>query len=192
MQLNGELDAIVEAFTLDGNEIRETAQALEEEDCRRGGAETPAQARVRLCRTAARRSLDELAARVESPATWPDLVLPEPQTAILRQIAMNARHAARVNQEWGFAKRYPSGLGLSVLFSGASGTGKTMAAGVLAGELNRDLFQIDLATVVSKYIGETEKAPPQDLRCRRAERGDPAVRRSRCAIRQAQPGARQP
>src|SRR5215472_6990264 len=155
-QLDGELDAIVEAFALDADEIRETAQALEEEIAA-GQAETPAASAWRLCRTSARRSLDELAARVESPANWPDLVLPEAQTAILRQIAMNARQAARVNWEWGFAERYPSGLGLSALFSGASGTGKTMAAGVMARELSRDLYQIDLAMVVSKYIGETEK-----------------------------------
>jgi hypothetical protein len=154
--LNGELDSVVEAFALDANEIRETAQALGEEMAA-GQTETPAANVWRLCRTAARRSLDELAARVESPAGWTELVLPEAQTAILRQIVMNARHAAKVNQEWGFAGRYPSGLGLSALFSGASGTGKTMAAGVLARELNRDLYQIDLATVVSKYIGETEK-----------------------------------
>jgi SpoVK/Ycf46/Vps4 family AAA+-type ATPase len=62
-----------------------------------------------------------------------------------------------VNGEWGFAARYTRGLGLSALFAGPSGTGKTMAAGVLGRELDRDLYQIDLATVVSKYIGETEK-----------------------------------
>ena len=165
-QLGGDLDAMVEAFALDANEIRETAQAFQEEiAAERAEAtagvlctpETCAATAWRLCRTTARRSLDELAARVESPASWLDLVLPEPQTAILRQIAMNARQAAKVNQEWGFAERYPSGLGLSVLFSGPSGTGKTMAAGVLSRELNRDCYQIDLATVVSKYIGETEK-----------------------------------
>jgi hypothetical protein len=155
-QLDGELDVIVEAFTLDANEIRETAQALKEEIAS-GQAETPAHSAWLLCRRAARRSLDELATLVESPAGWPDLVLPEPQSAILRQIVMNARHAATVNHEWGFAERYPTGLGLSALFCGPSGTGKTMAAGVVAGALNRDLFQIDLATVVSKYIGETEK-----------------------------------
>jgi SpoVK/Ycf46/Vps4 family AAA+-type ATPase len=62
-----------------------------------------------------------------------------------------------VNETWGFGARYGRGLGLSALFSGASGTGKTMAAGTLARELDRDLYQIDLATVISKYIGETEK-----------------------------------
>jgi hypothetical protein len=159
--LDAELDRVVEAFALDAAEIRETAQAIEEEaaldpalaaDADALGAST-----WRLCRTAARRSLDELAGHVENRAAWADLVLPEPQTAILRQIAIHARQASRVNEEWGFAERYARGLGLSALFSGPSGTGKTMAAGVLARELDRDLYQIDLATVVSKYIGETEK-----------------------------------
>ena len=159
--LDRELDRVVDAFALDAAEIRETAEAIEEEaalnpaiaaDASELGAVT-----WRLCRTAARRSLDELAARVENCAAWGDLVLPEAQTAILRQIAIHARQAAVVNEEWGFAARYARGLGLSALFAGPSGTGKTMAAGVLARELDRDLYQIDLATVVSKYIGETEK-----------------------------------
>lgn len=160
LQLNGHLDAMVEAFALDAREIRETAEDLSEEVLLRSASGQEASLAATawtLCRAASRRSLDELAARVENTACWSDLVLPEPQTAILRQIALHARHAARVNGEWGFAARYARGLGLSVLFAGPSGTGKTMAAGVLGRELDRDLYQIDLATVVSKYIGETEK-----------------------------------
>ena len=111
----------------------------------------------RLSRRSAQRSLDELATRVDSLSTWSDLVLPESQSGILRQIVANALQRARVYNQWGFATRYERGLGLSALFAGASGTGKTMAAGILAKELQRDLYQIDLATVVSKYIGETEK-----------------------------------
>ncbi|HKF48708.1 MAG TPA: ATP-binding protein [Terracidiphilus sp.] len=159
-QLNGRLDAMVDAFALDAREIHETAEAIEEEISLRSAAghETSlASTAWTLCRNASRRSLDELAARVENTASWSDLVLPEPQTAILRQIALHARHAARVNTGWGFGARYTRGLGLSALFAGPSGTGKTMAAGVLGRELDRDLYQIDLATVVSKYIGETEK-----------------------------------
>jgi SpoVK/Ycf46/Vps4 family AAA+-type ATPase len=67
------------------------------------------------------------------------------------------RRRAVVNDRWGFAAKHATGLGLSALFAGASGTGKTMAAGILAGELNLDLYKVDLASVVSKYIGETEK-----------------------------------
>jgi ATPase family associated with various cellular activities (AAA) len=105
----------------------------------------------------ARRGLHGLATRVEPGARWDDLVLPETQVDTLRQIAAHVRHKALVNDEWGFAVKHPRGLGLTVLFAGASGTGKTMAAEVIAAELGLDLYRIDLATVVSKYIGETEK-----------------------------------
>jgi hypothetical protein len=159
--LDAELDRVVQAFALDASEIRDTVQALDEETLLEPAlAADPhalGAAAWKLCRNAARRSLDELASHVNNCSAWLDLVLPERQTAILRQIAIHARQASRVNEEWGFAERYTSGLGLSVLFSGPSGTGKTMAGGVLARELGRDLYQIDLATVVSKYIGETEK-----------------------------------
>jgi hypothetical protein len=151
------LDAIVDAFGLDPAEIRATAGAVQEEVALGLATEGPAVAAWRLARAAARKSLDDLAARAEVTARWEDLILPEEQMQVLKQIAANARGSFRVLQEWGFAGRYARGLGLSVMFSGASGTGKTMAAGILARELGRDLYQIDLATVASKYIGETEK-----------------------------------
>jgi hypothetical protein len=155
-ELDSELDAMVEAFALDAKEIRDTAEAIEQEALLQPGGALGTAA-WRLCRTAARRSLDELATHVETSSAWTDLVLPDAQTAVLRQIASHARKASVVHGQWGFAASYVRGLGLSALFSGPSGTGKTMAAGVLARELDRDLYQIDLATVVSKYIGETEK-----------------------------------
>jgi hypothetical protein len=156
-EMNGALDTMVDVFGLDAAEIRATAEAVKEEVELGLAHEGAAASAWRLSRTAARRSLEDLAARAESYATWDDLVLPEEQVQVLRQIAAHARQTFVVLRDWGFAARYARGLGLSVLFSGASGTGKTMAAGVLARELNRDLYQIDLATVVSKYIGETEK-----------------------------------
>ena len=70
---------------------------------------------------------------------------------------MHVRQRAKVYQEWGFARKCARGLGISALFAGGSGTGKTMAAEVLANELRLDLYRIDLSQVVSKYIGETEK-----------------------------------
>jgi SpoVK/Ycf46/Vps4 family AAA+-type ATPase len=88
---------------------------------------------------------------------WHDLVLPPLQIDTLKQIVAHARQRALVHGEWGFAERYTRGLGITALFAGASGTGKTMAAEVVAAELGLDLYQIDLAGVVSKYIGETEK-----------------------------------
>jgi len=109
------------------------------------------------CRAQARVRLDDLAQRIEPAACWDDLVLPELQRQILRDIAVHVRHRARVYENWGFASKGARGLGLSALFAGASGTGKTMAAEVLAAELRLDLYRIDLSQVVSKYIGETEK-----------------------------------
>jgi predicted nucleic acid-binding protein len=100
---------------------------------------------------------DSLAQRLETLARWPDLVLPEMQKAILRQIVVQMRQRIRVYEEWGFAAKTVRGLGISALFAGESGTGKTMAAEVLAGELDLDLYRVDLSAVVSKYIGETEK-----------------------------------
>jgi SpoVK/Ycf46/Vps4 family AAA+-type ATPase len=101
--------------------------------------------------------MEQSATRIEPRADWDSLVLPEAQLAILRQIALQLRHRATVLEQWGFARRYSRGLGLTALFAGASGTGKTLAAEVLAHTLDLDLHQIDLAGLVSKYIGETEK-----------------------------------
>jgi len=110
-----------------------------------------------LCRAHCRTRLDSLAQRVEALAGWEDLVLPESQRHALRQVAIHVRHRATVYGAWGFARKSARGLGIASLFAGASGTGKTMAAEVLANELRLDLYRIDLASMVSKYIGETEK-----------------------------------
>ena len=89
--------------------------------------------------------------------TWDDLILPVMQKDTLRQLADQARFRMTVYESWGFAARGRRGLGISALFAGVSGTGKTLAAEVLAKELRLDLFRIDLSAVVSKYIGESEK-----------------------------------
>lgn len=105
----------------------------------------------------ARHGLQGRAIQVQPAASWDDLVLPAAQVRTLRQVALHVRHRELVNGRWGFAAKHPRGLGLTALFAGTSGTGKTMAAEVIAAELGLDLYRIDLATVVSKYIGETEK-----------------------------------
>ncbi len=109
------------------------------------------------CRNQTRTRLDDLAQKIAPAAEWDELVLPVAQKEILREIVSHVRHRAKVYEEWGFAKKGARGLGISALFAGASGTGKTMAAEVLANELRLDLYRIDLSSVVSKYIGETEK-----------------------------------
>ncbi|NMG11601.1 ATP-binding protein, partial [Brasilonema sp. UFV-L1] len=109
------------------------------------------------CRTTVRPRLNDLAQRIVPKATWHDLVLPEAQCQILHDIAAQLRQRVKVYETWEFALRSANGLGISALFAGASGTGKTMAAEVLAQEFCLDLYRIDLSQVVSKYIGETEK-----------------------------------
>ena len=97
------------------------------------------------------------AIRVEPRYTWSDIVLSPEKAQQLRGIAAWMKHRRVVHREWGFGEKLSRGKGLNVLFTGPSGTGKTMAAEVLASELSLDLYQIDLSSVVSKYIGETEK-----------------------------------
>ena len=109
------------------------------------------------CRVSSRPRLDDLAQRIEPMADWDDLVLPEAQLAILHDITGHVRMRSKVYHHWGFAAKGQRGLGIGALFAGTSGTGKTMAAEVLAKTLSLDLYRIDLSAVVSKYIGETEK-----------------------------------
>ncbi|GAA5193572.1 ATP-binding protein [Rugosimonospora acidiphila] len=108
-------------------------------------------------RDSSRRRLRRLARLVPRRHGWSDLVLPQDKARRLRELADVARFRGKVLNEWGFGASVASGPGLNVLFAGPSGTGKTMAAQVIAGELGRDLFVVDLAAMVSKYIGETEK-----------------------------------
>jgi SpoVK/Ycf46/Vps4 family AAA+-type ATPase len=111
----------------------------------------------RACRARARAGLDGLAEPIVTRAGWDDLVLPDPLRETLRDVTRQARHRHLVYHEWGMATRAGSGLGVTALFTGDSGTGKTLAAEVLAGDLGLDLYRVDLSAVVSKYIGETEK-----------------------------------
>ncbi|MEM6254110.1 MAG: ATP-binding protein [Cyanobacteria bacterium P01_D01_bin.156] len=109
------------------------------------------------CRLQARPQMDDLAQRITVKATWDDLVLPETQLETLRTVTAQVRQRVKVYEDWGFSSKNMRGLGISALFAGPSGTGKTTAAEILANELNLDLYRIDLSAVVSKYIGETEK-----------------------------------
>ena len=158
--LNGAVEALVSQFSLS----EPTIHAVCTEALGRLPPPHPpnpsadfASALLDACRVQARPRLDDLAQRIEPAATCEDLVLPEPQRQILREIAAHVRQRARVYETWGFAAKAARGLGISALFVGASGTGKTMAAEVLGNELRLDLYRIDLSQVVSKYIGETEK-----------------------------------
>jgi hypothetical protein len=148
------LDRVAAEFRLSARELgRAARQAL----ARTAGEDDLEAALAQACRDLERSRLSGLAQRIEPAATWSDLVLPEAQVATLRQIGVHVRHRLRVFEHWGFGAHGARGQGLAVLFAGESGTGKTMAAEVLADELHLELFRIDLSAVVSKYIGESEK-----------------------------------
>jgi hypothetical protein len=149
--LNGSLDAVSEQFRLSARAIFSTGDLLSE------SAQPGSRDLWDACRSLSRPRLEDLAQRTIPCANWEDIVLPDLQKQTLRQLASQVRHRMRVHETWGFSAKGCRGLGVNALFTGESGTGKTMAAEVLARELDLDLYRIDLSSVVSKYIGETEK-----------------------------------
>ena len=113
-----------------------------------------------LCRQQARHKLAGLAKVIEPVVgenIWDSLVLPSDAIEVIKLITRQVKQRHRVYQQWGFADQSSTGLGISALFVGGSGTGKTLAARVIGSELNLDIYHIDLSAIVSKYIGETEK-----------------------------------
>lgn len=147
------LGEIAQQFRLSAETIVSIAASVESEE-----PSSTLSARLwSACRLHSRPRLEVLAERIVPASTWDDLILPDTQKLVLRQLAAQSRNRMTVYETWGFAAHGRRGLGLSALFSGPSGTGKTLAAEVLAAELRIDLYRIDLSAVVSKYIGETEK-----------------------------------
>ena len=156
VDLDGQLDLLVSQFSLGAQTIR-TVSRLTLANLKEDNQTEPLSALWNACRMQARSRLDDLAQRIVPFASWEDIVLPESQRRTLRDVAAHVRQRSKVYESWGFAARGDRGLGISAMFAGVSGTGKTMAAEVLANELQLDLYRIDLSQVVSKYIGETEK-----------------------------------
>ena len=109
------------------------------------------------CRQQSNQKLTKLAVKIKPHYAWDDLILPEDKITQLKEICLQVKYQYRVFNEWGFEEKLSHGKGLSVLFSGPPGTGKTMAAKIIAHDLHLDLYKIDLSALVSKYIGETEK-----------------------------------
>lgn len=153
---HGELRSLVAQFQLPPHVVRSAAAAVRRDLPHEDELDAAALA-WRAGLDEARIGMDELGRRIEPQAGWHDLVLHDRQTSVLREIVAHVRQRPTVHQEWGFAGTLRRGLGVTALFAGGSGTGKTLAAEVMARELGLDLFIVDLSQVVSKYIGETEK-----------------------------------
>lgn len=149
-----QLIQICEQFSFNQADIKTIAANFQHSD------ETETESNPALweaCRLNTRAGMEQLARRIDAKATWDDIVLPEQQTGVLKQITQQIFSRKQVYSDWGFREKMNRGLGISVLFSGESGVGKTMGAEVIANACQLDLYSIDLSAVVSKYIGETEK-----------------------------------
>ena len=151
--INGGLDHIVSQFSFSAQDIANLSQqALSVDE-----HSEIEQSLWQQCRLHSGKGLDSLAEKIESSHTWDDLVLPDAQKQTLKDIILYARHRHRVYSDWRFGEKSNRGQGGSCLFFGPSGTGKTMAASVIANTLQLDLYRVDLSQVINKYIGETEK-----------------------------------
>ncbi|HEU5383680.1 MAG TPA: AAA family ATPase [Ktedonobacteraceae bacterium] len=158
INLNGQIERLTMQFNLNSAAIRAaSAQLLLQKPGEQIDSESQGRLLWETCRLQARPALDNLAQRIEPHASWEDLVLPEAQQQLLQEIVAHVRQRATVYETWGFGGKSTRGLGISALFAGSSGTGKTLAAEVMANALHLDLYRIDLSAIVSKYIGETEK-----------------------------------
>jgi hypothetical protein len=152
------VEAVADRFALSAAQIREAAAIAALRVRERGGARVPrADDLLAAGRELSHGLMGDLATRLVAGRTWDDLVLPEPDLAVLQSLAAFVRHRERVMNEWGFARHVGCAPGLTALFAGESGTGKTLAARVIAADLGLEAYRVDLAGVVSKYIGETEK-----------------------------------
>lgn len=149
--LQEDLERVLNAYSLSAARIAALARLINA-----APDEAPLDLQI-LCRDQAGMSLNELATRIRPAARWEDLVVSAENRAILEEIVRHLRQRMRVYEDWGFAGGGRRGLGITALFSGPSGAGKTLAAEVIAGELELDLYRVDLSALVSKYIGETEK-----------------------------------
>lgn len=157
--LDPELEAIANRFVLTPGQIKDAVStAVDGNSIKNGAAEVLSlDALSEAARAQSDQSLGSLAVKVNTIYTWDDLVLPSITLRQIKEIAAAIKYRHVVYSQWGFERRIALGKGLKVLFAGASGTGKTMTARVIARELGLDLYKIDLSGVVSKYIGETEK-----------------------------------
>ncbi|MBN1248283.1 MAG: ATP-binding protein, partial [Anaerolineae bacterium] len=158
------LDALAGQFALTSGQIRDAVATARDHAIAVGNErEEPtdngltAEGLFAAARAHSNPRLAKLANKITPRYGWEDIILPDDQLALLHEIIGTVRGRPQVLDDWGLEKKLTSSRGVTVLFSGPPGTGKTMGAQIIAGELGLDLYRIDLSTVVSKYIGETEK-----------------------------------
>ena len=153
-----DIEALADKFRFSAGQIRDVvATARNLARWRATDGQVTMEDLTAACRLQSNQKLATLARKVTANYTWNDIVLPADRLQQLREICNHVQYRALVYDEWGFDRKLSLGKGLNALFAGPSGTGKTMAAEIIARELGLDMYKIDLSMVVSKYIGETEK-----------------------------------
>lgn len=168
LRLNGDgpgehtLTALASTFRLSGGQIRDAAAMARSLSRWHAGdngrlSSIDTSNLYAACRAQSSGRLNSLAHKIATTYAWDDIVLPADQIRQLREICLQVRHRRTVLERWGFDRHLSMGKGVNVLFAGQSGTGKTMAAEIIAADLGLELYKVDLSTMVSKYIGETEK-----------------------------------
>lgn len=150
-------DRLAAQFDFSPGVIKEAAEAANREAQLQGQTKVLASFLYQACQQKISHRLGERASRVNAAYAWDDLVLEDGAKEMLRQACGHVSFRGKVYEEWGFEGKVAYGRGVSLLFAGPPGTGKTMAAQVLARELNLELYKVDLSGVLSKYIGETQK-----------------------------------
>ena len=143
-------------FLLTAGQIRDVVASARDAALQRGDSLGEADL-FAAARTHSNPRLAALARKIVPRYGWQDIILPNDQLALLHELIATVRERPQVLEEWGVGQKLASSRGVTVLFAGPPGTGKTMAAEIIASELGLDLYKIDLSTIVSKYIGETEK-----------------------------------
>jgi hypothetical protein len=151
-----DLSLLAGQFLLTAGQIRDAVATVQDTVAQSGSPVNPS-ALFEAARSHSSPGLSGLARKITPRFHWDDIVLPHDQLAILREIVASVRERPLVMDTWGVGRKLASSNGVTILFAGPPGTGKTMAAEVIASELGLDLYKIDLSTIVSKYIGETEK-----------------------------------
>jgi SpoVK/Ycf46/Vps4 family AAA+-type ATPase len=152
-----DVEALASKFKFSGGQIKDAYFTACSKAKARGNTSLSMEDIYQGCKAQSNRNLSSLARKIEPRYNWEDIVLPKDAKQQLNEISRNIKYRGKVYIDWGFDKKLSLGKGLNVLFSGPSGTGKTMAAEIIAKDAELDLYKIDLSTVVSKYIGETEK-----------------------------------
>ena len=153
---SAELERLINHFKFTPGQIRD-AVATAYDNAAWEGAELTEQHLLLAARAHSNQGLIHLATKITPHYSWKDIILPPDTMSMLREAVESVQNRPIVYKEWGFGKKQSLGKGLNAMFAGESGTGKTMSADIIANELGLDLYKINLSTIISKYIGETEK-----------------------------------